>query len=431
MEIEPTIKSFKDYLIFWSGQLFSLLGSIVIQFVMIWWIEIKYSNVLYLSLASFFFILPMVVLMPLGGVLSDRYSKRKLIFTVDSLQAFVTFILIIIFTLNLGSIWIVFIFIILRSSLQAIHQPVVSSIAPSMVPKDKLSRINGINFLFSGLIQLIGQPLGALLYFLLPFNQIFWIDIGTFLISVIPLALIRIPKVREIDILDKLNLKSFIKDLKEGFAILKAIPGLLILLFVSVFANFLLQPVNVLLANYIHTIHGGVEFEYSLISLLMNAGFIFGAGITSIKKKWNRKILTMLLGIIIVGIGYALLAFIPTGAFLIIGGIFFVFGSILPIINTIYQTILQISVPKDKIGRVSSLDMTFSMMASPIGSLISGPIAIVISVEALFLNSGLILIGLIGSIYLFTNIRHIRYEKEATEMESIEKEKKQKLDEII
>lgn len=428
MEIEPTNKSFKDYLIFWSGQLFSLLGSVVIQFVMIWWIERKYSNVLYLSLASFFFILPMVVFMPLGGVLSDRYNKRKIIFTVDFLQAFATFILIIIFALNLGSIWIIFIFIIIRSSFQAIHQPTVSSVAPSMVPKEKLSRINGVNFLFSGLIQLIGQPLGALLYLLIPFNHIFWIDIGTFLISVIPLVLIKIPKVREIHDFEKLNLKSFIKDLKEGFDVLKKIPGLLILLFISVFINFLLQPVNVLLPHYVHEIHGGLEFEMSLISILMNAGFIFGAVITSIKKKWNRKILSMLLGIIIIGIGYALLAFIPIGSFLMIGGLFFIFGSILPMINTIYQTILQISVPKDKFGRVSSLDMTFSMMVSPIGSLISGPIAIAISVKALFLYSGLIIVGLIGSIYAFTNIRHVRYEEKDKEKTIIKEEKLQKLD---
>ncbi|TFF94476.1 MAG: MFS transporter [Promethearchaeota archaeon] len=430
MEITPTTRSFRQYLIFWSGQLFSLFGSVVIQFVMIWWIERNYSNMLYLSLASFFFVLPMVVLMPLGGVLGDRYNKRKLIFTVDFLQALVTFILILIFTFNLGSIWVIFIFIMIRSSFQAIHQPTVSSVAPSMVPKDKLSRINGVNFLFSGLIQLIGLPLGAMLYLIIPFNHIFWIDIGTFLISIIPLAIIKIPRVREVDHFEKFNVKSFIKDLKEGFNVLRAVPGLLILLIECVFINFLLQPINVLLPYYIHEIHGGLEFEYSLISVLMNVGFIIGAGITSFKKKWNKKISTIFMGIIIIGIGYALLAFIPTGLFLIIGLIFFIVGIILPLINTIYQTILQISVPQDKIGRVTSIDMTFSMMVTPIGTLISGPIAIAISVQNLFLSSGIIIIFIIGVLFLFTNVRYIKYEEEAQGEEIIET-KTEKVKEII
>lgn len=422
MEIKPTNKSFREYLIFWSGQLFSLLGSVVIQFVMIWWIEREYSSLLYLSLANFFFILPMVLLMPLGGVLSDRYNKRKLIFTVDSLQAFATFILIILFTINLRVIWVVFIFIIIRSSLQAIHQPTVTSVAPSMVPKDKLSRINGVNFLFTGFIQLIGPALGALLYLLIPFNHIFWIDVITFLISVIPLALIKIPRVREIDHTDKLNVKSFIGDLKEGFNILRAIPGLFILVIVSVFINFLLQPVNVLLPYYIHQIHGGLELEYSLTSILMHAGTIIGAILTTVKKKWNRKILTIFTGMIIIGIGYALLALIPVGGFFIIGTIFFSLGITLPIINTIYQTILQISVPQDKIGRVSSIDMTFSMMVTPIGSLISGPIAMAISVETLFFISGFILILIMCGTYLFSNIRHVRYQEDASDDNVVKEE---------
>jgi len=422
VEIKPTTKSFREYLLFWSGQLFSLLGSVVIQFVMIWWIEREYSSLLYLSLANFFFILPMVLLMPLGGVLSDRYNKRKLIFTVDSLQAFATFILIILFTINLRVIWIVFLFIIIRSSLQAIHQPVMTSVAPSMVPKDKLSRINGVNFLFTGFIQLIGPALGALLYLLIPLNHIFWIDIVTFLISVVPLAIIKIPRVREIDHADKLNVKSFIGDLKEGFNVLKAIPGLFVLLIVSVFINFLLQPVNVLLPYYIHQIHGGLELEYSLMSILLHAGTILGAVITSVKKKWNRKILTIFAGIIVIGVCYALLALIPTGQFLIIGSIFFSLGITLPMINTIYQTILQISVPQDKIGRVSSIDMTFSMMVTPIGSLISGPIAMATSVEMLFLISGVFLIILMCGTYLLTNIRHVRYQDDASDENVVKEE---------
>ncbi|MBD3193429.1 MAG: MFS transporter [Candidatus Lokiarchaeota archaeon] len=425
MEIQPTKQSFRNYLIFWSGQLFSLLGSSVIQFVMIWWIERQYSNVIYLSLANFFFILPLVVFMPLGGVLCDRYNKRKLIFTVDALQAFVTFVLIILFTLNMRDLWIVFLFIALRSSLQGIHQPTVSSIAPSMVPKEKLSRINGLSFLFNGFIQLIGPAIGALLYVLIPFNQIFWIDILTFLISVIPLALIQIPKVRELEETDVLNVKSFIGDIKEGFDILKSIPGLLILLGTSIVINFLLQPVNVLLPYYIHQIHGGLEFEYSMGSILLQAGTIIGALVTSLKKKWNRKILTMISGIVIIGIGYTILAIIPPGAFLFIWINFFILGLVLPLINTIYQTILQISVPQDKIGRVSSIDMMFSMMISPIGSLISGPIASVISVNSLFFVSGSILTGLMIFTYMFTNIRHVRYEEEVSDEEVAKVEEKE------
>ncbi len=407
MEIVPTQKTFRSYLFFWSGQLFSLLGSMVVHFILIWWIQLETGSPVFLSLAQTFYIVPMLIFMPIAGVFSDKLKRKNLIIIVDSLQAFTTFILIMFFIFEIVNIWIVFLFIGLRSIFQAFHQPTVAAIIPSMVPKEKLGRINGINYLFIGLIQLLGPGFGVLLMQFFTIRDILWIDIITFFIALIPLLIISIPAVRDETEVKQKN--GFIKDFKIGFIVFKSIPGLIILLFMGMLVNFFIQPLGTLLPYFINTIHGGLEFEYALVLIFLQAGVIGGAFITSIKKEWKHKIEVTFIGIGIIGIGYAFLAFVPTGFFMLIGILLLIMGITLPIINTIYQTILQTNVPQDKLGRVTSIDSTLSSIISPLGIIIAGPITVLIGIHSLFLFCAIAIILVTLITYFFTGIRHVNY----------------------
>lgn len=407
MEIVPTQKTFRSYLFFWSGQLFSLLGSMVVHFILIWWIQLETGSPIFLSLGQAFYIVPMLIFMPIAGVFSDKLKRKNLIIIVDSLQAFTTFILIMFFIFEIVNIWIIFLFIGLRSIFQAFHQPTVAAIIPSMVPKEKLGRINGINFLFIGLIQLLGPGFGALLMQFFTIREILWIDIITFFIALIPLLIITIPVVRSESEVKQKN--GFIKDFKVGFTVFKSIPGLIILLFMGMLVNFFVQPLGTLLPYFINTIHGGLEFEYALVLIFLQAGVMGGAIIASIKKEWKHKIEVSFIGIGIVGIGYALLAFVPTGFFMLIGILLLIAGITLPIINTIFQTILQTFVPQDKLGRVTSIDSTLSAIITPLGAIIAGPITVLIGIHSLFLFCAIAIIIVTLITYFFTGIRHVKY----------------------
>ncbi|MHA2180427.1 MAG: hypothetical protein ACXAAH_03270, partial [Promethearchaeota archaeon] len=82
MEEIASQKTFKDYIFLYSGQLFSLLGSSITQFILIWWITITTASHVMLSIASFLYILPMTIAMPIAGVVADRYSRKKVILIV-------------------------------------------------------------------------------------------------------------------------------------------------------------------------------------------------------------------------------------------------------------------------------------------------------------------------------------------------------------
>ena len=213
MEEIANQQTFRNYLLFWSGQLFSLLGSMVVHFILIWWIQLETGSPIFLSLGQVFYIVPMLIFMPIAGVFSDKLKRKNLIIIVDSLQAFTTFILIMFFIFEIVNIWIIFLFIGLRSIFQAFHQPTVAAIIPSMVPKEKLSRMNGINFFFRSFIQIIGPIIGAMLLSFIPIELILWIDPLTFIIAFIPILLVKIPRIeKELTSVKKNSLLKYIAE---------------------------------------------------------------------------------------------------------------------------------------------------------------------------------------------------------------------------
>jgi len=401
-------KTFRHYLMFWSGQLFSLFGSMVVYFVIIWWVTEETQSPMYLAIASFLFIICQVIVLPIAGVLADRLNRKVIILVADSLQAVSTLILLVLFQMNLANIWIVFIFISIRSVFQAFHLPTVNSIIPIMVPKESLSRINGINFLFTGVVQILTPLIGATLMIFLPIKTILWVDLITFCIAVIPLILIEIPSVRNPK--ETVEKNSFIKEFKLGIKTIKVIPGLVIVIFYSMLLNFLIRPMDTLMPYYINVIHGGSATHLAIVLIFFQGGMIGGALITSIKKTWNNKLKVIFGSVIITMIGYAIMAFAPTGEFLIIGIGGATMGLLLPVINSLYQTIMQTVIPPDKMGRVTSMDNSLSMSISPIGTIISGPLAEMLGVGNLFLYCALLGIIVTVSVWSFTGIRTVDYE---------------------
>ena len=77
MDEQPNSKTLGDYIVVLVGHMISLFGSSVVYFILLWWITVETQSVLYLSLASFLTILPLVIILPFAGVLSDILDRKK------------------------------------------------------------------------------------------------------------------------------------------------------------------------------------------------------------------------------------------------------------------------------------------------------------------------------------------------------------------
>ncbi|MFX0105869.1 MAG: MFS transporter, partial [Candidatus Hodarchaeota archaeon] len=266
-------------------------------------------------------------------------------------------------------------------------------------------RANGINNVFSSLIYMVGPMLGGIFLLIFPIELIFMIDIFTFVAALIPLLFITIPSIGAGKKADKKS--SFFKEFKIGLKTVKIVPGLLSLIYLAMIINFLWRPFNVLMPFFIKEIHNGTPINLAFVTIFMPIANIIGGIINAFKKNWKQKTFIIMFGTIMVFIGYSFLIIAPKGYFIVIGIGLFIQGMSFNFIIVNYATLLQSSVPSDKVGRIISLDHSLTFIAMPIGSFISGPLAVLIGINNLYLIS--IVLGIITTIliWIFTDIHKL------------------------
>jgi DHA3 family macrolide efflux protein-like MFS transporter len=417
MASSTTKKSFRHYLYFLFGQQFSIIGSLIVGFSITWWITVETGSAVYLSISTFLMFLPQIIITPFAGVISDRWNKKVIIAISDTMQAILTFLLFAFFLMDLGSIWFVLLINFLRASCFAFQLPAVQSLIPVMVPQDSLSRINGMNFLLSGVIYSVGPIIAATLLSFFALEQIFLVDIFTFLIAALPLVLIKIPNIEKSE--EELVKLSFFKDLKGGFTAIKMIPGLLAMICFAMLYNFIFRPWAVLVPYFVRYIHNGSALDLAFLMTSNQIANIIGAAIITFKKTWKHKIRINILGAMFIAITQIPAILAPHGNFLFMMIFLFAGNILFPITVSTYLAIIQVVVSKGKIGRVMSIDHMISMAIAPIGALIAGPLAELWGVVNLLVICAILGILFPLGIRFFTKINQL----EAIEREKIEEEK--------
>ncbi|MFX0028448.1 MAG: MFS transporter [Candidatus Hermodarchaeota archaeon] len=422
--------NYRHYMYFLFGQNFSILGSLIVGFVITWWLTIETGSAVILSISVFLMFIPQIVVTPFSGVLSDRWNKKAIIAISDTMQALLTFLLFVFFLFDINNVWLVLGINFSRAALFAFQLPAVQSLIPVMVPKESLSRVNGFNFLFTGMIYSIGPIVAATLleFFQDNVEQIFFIDILTFMIALIPLVLIKIPSVHK-PITEESAEKSFLKDFKTGILTIKMIPGLFAMIIFAMIWNFIHRPWAVLMPYFVRYTHGGSALDLALLMTSAQLGNILGSIIMSIKKTWKHKIKINIIGASIFFICQIPAILAPKGNFILMIISLFPAFVLFPITVALYLAILQTVVSKDKIGRIMSIDHMISMAIAPLGALLAGPLAEIMGIIPLFLTFAIIGIIQPFTIWFFTKIRQLEVIDRAKMMEPEEIEEAKEITE--
>jgi len=413
MEPQANQQSFKSYLTFFAGQQVSLLGSSIAQFLLIWWITLETNSAVYLSIAFLVGFAPMIILTPFAGVLVDRWNRKVVIGSVDFLQALTTVVLIFLFSAGFVSVLVILAFLAMRSVYQAFNVPAVSAIIPLMVPRDKLSRMNGLNYLLTGTMTMIGPIVAAVLLATVKIDLILWIDPATFLVALIPLLVIRIPSVRE-----KAERTPFAKDLVEGLSFIKNARGFVPLVMLATVLNFLLVPFDTLTPYYVKVEHFGDAGSLALIMASAQGGMLAGGALMSVMKGFKRKMVAVMAFLYVIFLGYALVAITPVGLFwfMALGALILGFGAAPA--NVSLATIVQTIVPLKMQGRVNSVSMALASAATPLGMVMAGAVVGFTGTTKLFLGCVVAGVSVATLSWFLTDIKHVEEEQKTLDSEN-------------
>jgi DHA3 family macrolide efflux protein-like MFS transporter len=388
------------FFIIWTGQAFSLVGSALVQFALVWYLTRTTGSATILATATLVALLPQIFLAPFAGALVDRFSRRWVMIIADSSIALFTIGLMILFATGLIQVWHIYVVMFMRSLGGAFHSPAMTASTSLMVPQKHLTRVAGLNQSLQGVISIIAPPLGAVLISLLVTEWVLSIDVITAAMAVIPLFFIPIPQApRQIAQANGTQKKTtYWQDLRAGFSYVIHWPGLLGLLILVTMLNFLFSPTGALMPLLVIKVFNKGAIELGGIESVLGIGVIIAGLVLGAWGGFKKRIVTSLLGVVGMGVGVVVMGIAPANAFYLVLVAAFFMGFTNVFANGPLHAIFQIAIDPDMQGRVFALIGAFATAMSPLSLLIAGPVSDLLGVRSWYIFGGItcILMAVVG-----------------------------------
>lgn len=383
----PAAASLRPFFALWTGQALSLVGSRAVQFAVIWWLTAETGSAAVLAMAAFVGLLPQIVLGPMIGALVDRWNRKHVMLAADAVVALASLALAALYFSGAVRLEYVYALLFVRAIGGAFHFPAMMASTSLMVPERHLARIQGMNQMVQGGLQIVAAPIGALLVARLPMHSVMIVDVVTAVFAIVPLIFIRVPQpFAGAD--DGGTAPSLRREMVEGVTYLRERSGHMTLLGIAVLVNMCMVPAFSLLPLLVAG-RGGGPTQLAWLSSTLGIGTIGGGILLGLWGGFDRRILTTLVGLIGAGAAtIALGAAPPSPAVWALVSILAV-GLAIPLINGPIHAILQATVAPEFQGRVFTLYASLSAMATPVGLLAAAPVAEIAGAHAWFYVGGL------------------------------------------
>lgn len=378
----------------WTGQAFSLIGSALVQFALVWWLTIETGSAVVLAIAAVMGVAPQVLLTPVAGALVDRWNRRRVMIAADGLTAAATMLLMLSFALGTVEVWQIYLVLLVRSCFQGFHWPAMQASTSLMVPEEHLARIGGLNQSIQGLSGIVAPPLGAVLIAALPMTWVLSVDLITAALAITALLAIRIPEVRRAEGRAK---TSVLHDMAEALRYLRSWRGAFMVTGIFSMVNFLITPAFTLLPLLTVEHFGGGALEYATLESMAGVGMIAGGLTLGVWGGTKRKIVTCMSALALCGVGTAIIGFLPPDGLVMAVGCCLVIGLTISMVNGTIMAIMQKGVRADMQGRVFALLGAVTGAMSPLGLLLAGPVSEAIGVQPWFIAGGLLMVVIGGA----------------------------------
>ncbi len=411
-------RSLRPFLTLWVGQMFSLLGSQLVQFALIWWLTQQTGSATVLAIASIVGIVPQAVLGPFVGPLVDRWSRRWTMVLADGAVAGATAVLVVLFWLGVVEMWHVYVILFLRAVGGTFHRPAMTASTTLMVPEAHLTRIQGLNQMLNGGLSVVSAPLGALLLQLLPLPGVLAIDIVTAALAITTVLLVHVPQPsRDADQVGRSAVNQYWQDLRDGLRYIFTWRGLLILMVMATFINLVLAPSMSFLPLLVTEHFQGTAWHLGAIEAGLGIGVIVGGVLLGAWGGFRRRIYTSLVGLIGLGLGVLLIGLVPASLFPLAVVAMGLTGMMSAFTDGPIMAVMQATVEPAMQGRVFTLLGSASTAMMPLGLVLAGPLADIFGVRTWFLVGGLITLAIgLGGFFMrpLVNLEASRDERAAS-----------------
>jgi MFS family permease len=354
----------RDFMLLWTGQAISLLGSRITSIAIPLLVYSLTRSPADMGVVAFFGTLPYIVVQLPAGAIVDRLDRKRVMVACDVVRAIALASVPVAIWADRVTIPQLAVVAFLEGSLSVVFGLAENAALPRVVHSSQLTEAIAQNEARERGAALVGQPLGGALFYLARWVP-FLVDAISYAVSVVTLLFVRTSFRAE----EGTTHEPFVHEIREGFRWLWHSPFLRAGGIMIAGSNFVFQGVF-LAVVVIARERGASSLEIATIFLLQALGGLAGA---ILAPRLRRRLPTV--GII-VGVNWFWAAILPLMALSIppiaLGPLFGLMTFAGPTWNVVFGTYELTMVPDRLLGRVQSVEMLMSWGAIPLGSLAAG-----------------------------------------------------------
>jgi len=353
----------RNYRLYYIGQIISTSGTFM-QSVAQAWLILKLTNSgVALGITSTLQYIPFLILGPYGGIVADRFPKRKILYITQSLSGILALTLGVLVATDLVRVWMVYVLASCLGLVTVFDNPTRQTFYMELVGPDHLRNAVTLYSILVNLARMVGPALGALLIAAFGLAPCFIINGFSYAMVVIMLAMMRASELLLTPPLPRAQ-----GQIQEGFKYVVSTPNLGFTLLIMAIIGTFTYEFHVSLPLMAQSTFKGDPGSYAFLTASMGFGAAAG-GIFFASRKGIRfsKVVT---ACFLFGLAVLAAAFMPslllTGLVMIVVGIFSINFS------SLGNSLLQLESSPQMRGRVMSLWSIAFLGSTTIGAPIVG-----------------------------------------------------------
>ena len=331
--------------------------------------------------------IPLVVLLLLGGVWSDRLPRHLVLVSSDVVRGVAQAGTAALLLTGNATVLAIALLQVFYGAVNAFGRPAYQGLVPQVVGTGRLQQANALIGLSTSTVAVAGPALGAVLVAAAAPGWALAVDALTFAVSAALLVRLDLPRAL------RLSGQSVLADFREGWREFTSRSWLVAIVASFAFFQLTYFPALLVLGPYVAKTQLGGPGAWGTILAAAAAGSLLG-GLTALRVHFSRPLVATLLLVVPPGIQVVLLGL---GAPLwVITVVAFVSGAGFAFGNAVWFSTLQEKIPQNAISRISSFDWFGSVALNPIGYALIGPMSTVIGV-----GQSLVLAGALNLTFTF------------------------------
>jgi MFS family permease len=367
--IATTVRELRSFLILWSTQSLSAMGSAMTNYALVVWSYQQEGSALATSLLAICSYAPYVLLSIFAGALSDRWNKKLTMLLSDSFAALCTISVLLLLAAGKLEIWHLYLINALNGLMNTVQQPASDVAISLLAPAKHYQKVSGMRSFSNSLVTILTPVVATALLTFTSIRVVILFDLITFVLaSAALLWFVDIPRVSKED---KAQQEPVLQAARSGLRYLRHNRGILDLILFLAVINFTASIYNAALPAMLlsRAVDGKVALGWvnTVSGLAMMAGSLMVTMLPAPKSRVRVVCNSLLFSM---GTENFILAFGRSTPVWCLGAILgWIF---IPIMNANMDVLFRSRIPIEMQGRVYSARNTLQFFTIPLGYFCGG-----------------------------------------------------------